>query len=86
MSERVCPGLEGSECGKFLASSLIDPHPTCSSCRGRSCSHHSSCEVCAAWDEEQWSRYEDATSTALVEVSACYIYIFIFFFTCLFSI
>ena len=34
-----------------------DPHPTCTRCRGRSCSYNSTCDTCDGWSLDQWEHY-----------------------------
>ena len=34
-----------------------DPHPTCTRCRGRSCSYKSTCQTCDGWSLGQWEHY-----------------------------
>ena len=34
-----------------------DPHPTCTRCRGRSCSYNSTCKTCDGWSLDQWEHY-----------------------------
>ena len=55
---RRCPGVGENSCGSFMASVTRDPHPTCTRCRGQTCTRQLTCEVCAAWSEEQWTDFE----------------------------
>ena len=54
---RRCPGVGGRKCGTFISTLFGDPHPTCSSCRGRSCSYKSTCKTCDGWSLDQWEHY-----------------------------
>ena len=54
---RRCPGVGGRECGIFMSPLFRDPHPTCSRCRGRSCSYKSTCKTCDGWSLDQWEHY-----------------------------
>ena len=51
---RRCPGVGGRECGTFVSPLFRDPHPTCTRCRGRSCSSTSTCNICDGWSLDQW--------------------------------
>ena len=48
---RICPGVGARKCGAFLA--RLDPHPTCTRCRGRVCTRDMTCDFCAVWSAEQ---------------------------------
>ena len=56
-AKRLCPGPVGKQCGKFRSSLEVDPHPTCSSCRGRTCTSDNTCVICSAWTPGTWARY-----------------------------
>ena len=34
-----------------------NPHPTCTRCRGRSCSFDATCKICDGWSLDQWQHY-----------------------------
>ena len=54
---RRCPGNGGRQCGTYMSPLFRDPHPTCTRCRGRSCSYNSTCEICDGWLLDQWQHY-----------------------------
>ena len=61
---RLCQGLPGRKCNKWMSSLEKDPHPTCVSCRGKTspCIRLSPCDVCVKWTPEQWVLYEGKRS------------------------
>ena len=54
---RRCPGNGGRPCGTYMSPLFRDPHPTCTRCRGRSCSYNSTCNTCDGWSLCQWEHY-----------------------------
>ena len=54
---RRCPGIGGRPCGTYMSPLFRDPHPTCTRCRGRTCSYNSTCDTCDGWSLDQWQRY-----------------------------
>ena len=38
----------------YMSPLFRDPHPTCTRCRGRSCSYNSTCDTCDGWSLDQW--------------------------------
>ena len=54
---RRCPGIGGRPCGTYMSRLFRDPHPTCTRCRGRSCSYNSTCNTCDGWSLDQWEHY-----------------------------
>ena len=54
---RRCPGVGDHQCGTYMSPLFRDPHPTCTRCRGRSCSYKSTCETCDGWSLDQWEHY-----------------------------
>ena len=54
---RRCPGIGGRPCGTYMSPLFRDPHPTCTSCRGRSCSYNSTCDMCDGLSLDQWEHY-----------------------------
>ena len=54
---RRCPGIGGRPCGTYMSPLFRDPHPTCTRCRGRSCSYKSTCDTCDGWSLDQWEHY-----------------------------
>ena len=54
---RICPGVGARKCGAFLARLDLDPHPTCTRCRGRVCTRDMTCDFCAVWSAEQWALF-----------------------------
>ena len=54
---RRCPGNGGRPCGTYMSPLFRDPHPTCTRCRGRSCSYNSTCNTCDGWSLDQWEHY-----------------------------
>ena len=54
---RICPGVGDRKCGAFLSSLDRDPHPTCTSCRGKVCTMEMTCDICADWSVAQWEQF-----------------------------
>ena len=54
---RFCPGVGSRKCGAFLSSWDRNPHPTCTSCRGRICTRDMTCDFCAGWSPSQWEAF-----------------------------
>ena len=43
---------------------LIDPHPTCTRCRGKNCTSDSTCSTCEDWSLGQWESFDKKRSYA----------------------
>ena len=54
---RQSPGNGGRPCGTYMSPLFRDPHPTCTRCRGRSCSFDTTCQICDGWSLDQWQYY-----------------------------
>ena len=54
---RRCPDNGGRPCSTYMSPLFRDPHPTCTRCRGRSCSYNSTCNTCDGWLLDQWEHY-----------------------------
>ena len=54
---RICPGVGDRKCGAFLSRLDRDPHPTCTTCRGKVCTKDLTCDFCAVWAAEQWELF-----------------------------
>ena len=54
---RLCPGMRGRKCGAFLSLLDRDPYPTCTRCRGKSCTKDLTCDFCIGWSSSQWEAF-----------------------------
>ena len=54
---RRCPGIGSRPCRTYMSPLFRDPDPTCTRCRGRSCSYNSTCNTCDGWSLDQWEHY-----------------------------
>ena len=66
-----CTGTAAKPCCQFLSPIIIDPHPTCTKCRGKECSFTDTCDICAAWPTEQWLAFASKCKRSLSQRSPC---------------